>query len=159
MFFYFQVKLLGSQRRKKNPYRGSGGGGGGRRGGGGGGTGDDSRREENNEIKQIYQKVQRKTNQALKQNDFSYAASLAASFTISKSSVNDLTALLIAGAKAFQEGKKREWKPDPSNLATTAIKDAQEKIGLKLSKPRSALFNEILSANLRDVNKKRGKYP
>jgi len=152
------VNSLGSQRRRKSPYSGSGGRGG--KGGGGGGDGAEHNKEKDQEErKKIYQKVRRRANNALKENNFSYAASIATSVVISRTSVSDLTTLFLAGAKAFQEGKSQEWKPEPSELASSGIKHAQEKTGLTLSRARSRQFNQILTANLQEVSKKRGKYP
>lgn len=145
---------LGSQPRKPGRRRG------GRRGRTGRGGGEGGDKEEAKRRDQIYGKARRKLIDALKTNDFSYAAQIAASVTVSQTSVQDVVSLFLAGAEAFREGRDREWTPRPEELATDGLRYAREKTGYELTPDTRELFNNILSTNLRKIGEKKGrKYP
>lgn len=148
---------MGSQSRRSDSGRGrrgrsKGGRGGGGSGGGGEGGSADERRDE-----RIYQKAFKKLDDALASNNFSYAANVAASISISKTPSDDLMSLILAGVKAFSEGKENAWKPASQTLADNGIRFAQEKTGHELTLERRQLFSNIIAANLKKVAEGQGR--
>jgi hypothetical protein len=145
---------LGSQSRKPGSGRGrrgkSKGGGGG--GGGGEGSPTDERRDE-----RVYQKAFKKLEEALASNNFSYAANVAASISISRTPSDDLMSLILAGVKAFSEGKEKAWKPESRTLADSGIQFAREKTGHELTLERRQLFGNLIAANLKKVAEEQGR--
>jgi hypothetical protein len=148
---------LGSQTRRSD--RGGGRRGKGGRGGVGEGAGEERREhvEEGKERNRIYQKATTRRDEALRTRDFSYAARIATSVVVSRAPVQDAISLFLAGAKAFSDGKEREWVPKPTELARNGIKFAQEKTGYELTLERQQFFSSILASNLRKVAEKSGR--
>lgn len=145
---------MGSQSRKSGSGRGRRGRSKGGRGGGSGGEegSADEKRDE-----RIYQKAFKKLDDALASNNFSYAANVAASISISRTSSDDLTSLILAGAKAFSEGKEKAWKQTSQTLADDGIRFAQEQTGHELPTERRQLFSNIIAANLKKVAESQGR--
>jgi len=149
---------LGSQPRRSGSRRGSRKGKVGI-GTGGGRRGEDERKHEKEvrQRKRIYQKATERLVNALKAKDFSYAADVATSITISKAPVQEIVSLFVAGARAFSEGKSRGWKPKPPELASNGIRYAQEKTGYELTPERRQFLSSILATNLRRIGEKHGR--
>lgn len=144
--------FLGSQSRRKGSRGARRGGrsGSGSGGGGGGGTDDEKREEkQSREEKRLYRRAEKKIAAALTERNFSYAAEIATSATLSLTPVQDAVSLLIAGAKAYREGKNQDWRAEPSELAIDSILYAREKTGYELPTTKQELFNKIIAANLR----------
>lgn len=142
---------MGSQSRKsdRDKARHSGGGKG---GGGGGGTSGGSEGEETpsrNESNRIYQNAFKKLDEALLSKNFSQAAGIVTSITVSRAPTSDLVNLILAGAKAFSEGKQKAWKPEARSLAETGIRFAQEKTGHELTVETRELFGNVIAENLK----------
>jgi hypothetical protein len=146
------VVLLGSQTRRSD--RGGGRRGKGGRGELGKGAGEGGGREEEKERYRIYQKATARRDNALRTRDFSYAAQIATSVVVSRAPVQEAISLFLAGARAFSEGKEREWTPKPTELAKNGIRYAQEKTGYELTLERQQLFSNILANNLGKIAEK-----
>lgn len=150
---------MGSQPRRSGR-RGSRRGRGRRGGGvGAGGEGEDDRNaaEETRRRARIYRKARRKLVNALKSDNFSYAARIATSVTISQAPVRDVVSLFLAGAEAFREGKEEEWAPELEELVSDGLRYAQKETGYELTPDTRELFSSILATNLRRVGEKKGR--
>ena len=141
---------MGSQGRKSDRDKGRRGGHGG--GGGGSAGGAEGEREPTKkENEQIYQKAFKKLDEALASKNFEYAANIVTSIRISREPTTDLVNLILAGVKAFSEGKEKAWKPEVRNLADSGIRFAQEKTGHELTFERRELFGNVIANNLKKV--------
>jgi len=151
---------LGSQPRRTGARRGRRRGPGrGRNGGEGGASeGEDERRDiEERRREQIYRKARRSLSGALRRKDYSYAAEVATSVTISRASSRDVVSLFLAGVKAFSEGEEQRWEPEPESLAAQGIRYAYDNTSYELTLEGKQLLNNILTANLRAVRQKKAR--
>lgn len=150
---------MGSQTRKSDKDR-SRGKRRGRRGGGGGGSGEGTPpKVSDRELGQLFRKASIKLQDALASDNFSYAANIATSVATTSTPVKETMNLLLAGAKAFREGKEKRWEPKPSELAEHAIAYAQQKTGYELPTEKRQLLNQILSDSLSRTAEKYGRKP
>lgn len=146
---------MGSQRRKEEDRKTRRGRGRGGTGGGGAGGEDEGRREEQEREKnRIYRNARKKLVAALTKKNFSYAAEVATRVATSRTPTRDVVNLLVAGAKAYRDGRDQGWRPKPRELAGDGIRFAQQKTGYELTAPRQQLFTSIIASNLREVVEK-----
>lgn len=153
---------MGSQTKKsgKGHSGGRSRGRGGSGGGAGGKNGDDETPPKGSDRRldpELSRKASRKLHEALVSNNFSYAADIATSVATTSTPIKETLSLLLAGAKAFREGKEKRWEPKPSELAQHAIAYAQQKTGYDLSVEKQQLLNGILSESLSRTAEKYGR--
>jgi hypothetical protein len=145
---------LGSQSRRSNPRRG------GSSGGNSGGSTENSDDKAQRKIDDaIYQRAFKKLDNALSSNNFSYAAEIATSISISKEKPTDLVNLLIASAKAFSEAKERSWAREERKFTDAGLRFAQEKTGSEISTQRREQFGNIIESNLKKITQTKGGSP
>lgn len=153
---------LGSHTRKSDRESSRGrsrGGKGGRGESGGGKDGSDQTppKGRDRQLEQLFRKASGKLQEALASNNFSYAANIATSVATASTPVKETMNLLLAGAKAFREGKEKRWEPKPSELAEHAIAYAQQRTGYELTAEKRQLLNGILSDSLSRTAEKYGR--
>ena len=117
-----------------------------------------TRSEKEKKETRIYRNANKRLSSALTEKNYSYAAEIATSITLSKVPVSDVVALFVAGVKAYKSGKDEGWKPKPRQLATDGIRFAQERTGYTLSQSRSRLFSQIIARNIeKTIKRKEGR--
>lgn len=91
---------------------------------------------------------------SLKSRNYLLAAEIATKIAISETSIHDIIVLFLAGARAFDEGRGKDWIPKLSELTNDGILYAQQKTGYELTPENRQLLTNVLISNLGKVAEK-----
>lgn len=120
---------------------------------GGGGTGEGGEKpggeDQRKRREKEYAKVASRVNLLLGEKKYAEAASIGTKLAIGLTPPKEALVVLLAGIEAFKEGKKREWKPKPEELAINGLISSQRTAKFELPSERRRLITDLLANELK----------